>query len=109
MLRRPWLLIALVVLGVGCRSNDPPDKLKEVAEHGTEEGQKPKYRWGPAAAEPPLIPSPLPRFPDSVATALMDNGSMPKDATPASETGKDSKGTTDPSKNAQPENAPAPK
>ncbi len=107
-MRRPWLLVLMVVLGLGCRSNDPPEKLKDEAEHASEEGKKPKYRWGPAAAEPPLIPSPLPHFPDSVETALRDNGSMPKDATPSGDTGKpESKPINDnTAKDAKP--APAP-
>ena len=71
---RSWTLILLATLSVGCQNNSTPSKLdEEKSEHGsTSTEHSEKFAWGPAAPEPPLMPSALPKIPEAG-----DKGTMP--------------------------------
>ena len=63
---RFWILILLAALSVGCRSNSPPYMQEEAkSEHGSNPAaHEEKFAWGPAAPEPPLMPSAVPPIPE---------------------------------------------
>jgi len=67
---RPWLLVSLVVLGVGCGTQSPPSRKAESEHASNSEKREAKFPWGPAAPEPPLMPSPVPQLPEQTKSPM---------------------------------------
>ena len=68
----PWGPLAAIALAAGCGVKNDQTTNPEQG-HGTTLGLETTgktFRWGPAAPEPPLTPSPVPQMPEQPGSPM---------------------------------------
>ena len=65
------LLIMVLLAGCGLACAGQPSKSEQAeSKHGASEKAEAKFAWGPAAPEPPLMPSPVPQLPEQTNSPM---------------------------------------
>lgn len=88
---RFWNMAFLAGCGLAC-ANQPPKPEQAESKHGASEKAEAKFAWGPAAPEPPIMPSPVPQLPEQTNSPInpgdvngpkMEDKLVPSTANPA--------------------------
>ena len=63
-----WITVPVVALGLACGGEKAEQSRSEPDHGGAPEKAEAKFAWGPAAPEPPIMPSPVPQLPEQTGS-----------------------------------------